>query len=235
MLHLATKQQGLPCSKQSLCMRWSLNRNTDCQPSRVQAIMELGATVCTQAPKCADCPIRTHCGAYAEVEQHISSGGSAASAPPVTRFPVKVSSRLHRVASCGPWCVRLTLQRAAVVRGHVLVRYPCWPGAQRQSPMVQQVQKAARKEQRVAVCVVRAADGDGGHSYLLVKRVEKGLLAGAVVDDTLYGCNGQSTAFATSQRQLCSMPSQKHTLTAMSYVMKSVRLHRSLGVSVSVA
>jgi hypothetical protein len=45
---------------------------------------------------------------------------------------------------------------------------------------MQQVQKAARKEQRVAVCVVRAANGSGGHSYLLVKRAEKGLLAGAV-------------------------------------------------------
>lgn len=45
---------------------------------------------------------------------------------------------------------------------------------------LQQVQKAARKEQRVAVCIVRAADSGGGHSYLLVKRAEKGLLAGAV-------------------------------------------------------
>jgi hypothetical protein len=59
--------------------------------------------------------------------------------------------------------------------------------------MVQQVQKAARKEQRVAVCVVRAADGDGGHSYLLVKRAEKGLLAGAVTDDTPCGCTVGTT------------------------------------------
>jgi hypothetical protein len=44
-----------------------------------------------------------------------------------------------------------------------------------------QVQKAARKEQRVAVCVVRAANRSGGHSYLLVRRAEKGLLAGAVI------------------------------------------------------
>lgn len=45
-----------------------------------------------------------------------------------------------------------------------------------------QVQKAKRHEQRVAVCVVRAASGGGGdgggHNYLLVKRAEKGLLAG---------------------------------------------------------
>ena len=53
-----------------------------------------------------------------------------------------------------------------------------------------QVQKAARKEQRVAVCVVQAADGSGGHSYLLVKRAEKGLLAGqACVNAYLFAAS----------------------------------------------
>ena len=79
----------------------------------VQAMMELGATVCTQAPKCAECPIRAHCGAYAEVQQHISSGGSAASAPPVTRFPTKVSRLLHRVAQSRP-LTRSCCRQAAV-------------------------------------------------------------------------------------------------------------------------
>ena len=33
-----------------------------------QALMELGATVCTpKAPKCEQCPIRGSCGAYAKV------------------------------------------------------------------------------------------------------------------------------------------------------------------------
>jgi adenine-specific DNA glycosylase len=78
-------------------------------------MMELGATVCTQAPKCADCPIRAHCGAYAEVQQHIGSGGSAASAPPVTRFPTKVSRLLHRVASCDPGRFKVLRCRQAAV------------------------------------------------------------------------------------------------------------------------
>jgi adenine-specific DNA glycosylase len=57
--------------------------------------MELGAVVCTQAPKCAECPVRTHCGAYADVEGHMRGGGGAASAPPVTRFPTKAHTSAH--------------------------------------------------------------------------------------------------------------------------------------------
>ena len=66
-------------------------KREESRASWLQAVMELGAMVCTQAPKCAECPIRGHCGAYADVQQHIIGGGSAASAPPVTRFPSKVS------------------------------------------------------------------------------------------------------------------------------------------------
>lgn len=58
--------------------------------------MELGAVVCTQAPKCAECPIRIHCGAYADVRQHVDGGGSMATAPPVTRFPTKVRTSVQR-------------------------------------------------------------------------------------------------------------------------------------------
>ena len=61
---------------------------------------------------------------------------------------------------------------------------------------MEQVQKAARKEQRVALCVVRAVDGDGSHHYLLVKRAEKGLLAGALIGDTHSGCKNQVTVLA---------------------------------------
>jgi adenine-specific DNA glycosylase len=92
MLYPAIEQQMSLCSGHLLCIRHSSSLNTGCQPPRVQAMMELGATVCTQAPKCAECPVRAHCGAYAEVQQHIGSGGSAASAPPVTRFPTKVQA-----------------------------------------------------------------------------------------------------------------------------------------------
>ena len=46
----------------------------DCDPgSYTQALMELGATVCTpRSPKCGKCPVQAHCGAYAaeEVEDY---------------------------------------------------------------------------------------------------------------------------------------------------------------------
>ena len=49
--------------------------------------MELGATVCTvhQPPACAACPLAGACQAYAAVLQ------DPAAAPPVTRYPPKVS------------------------------------------------------------------------------------------------------------------------------------------------
>ena len=37
-----------------------------------QALMELGATVCTpKNPNCSSCPISDHCLAFSEVQQHI--------------------------------------------------------------------------------------------------------------------------------------------------------------------
>lgn len=94
-----------------------------------QAVMELGAVVCTQQPDCASCPIQSACGAYSRVAEHLAAGGLAADAPPVTQYPPKVV-------------------------------------------------KKARKQQLVAVCVLRHDMPRQQHKYLLVKRAEKGLLAG---------------------------------------------------------
>ena len=57
-------------------------------PLRCQAVMELGATVCTvhQPPSCASCPLRSVCQAYADVLR------SPASAVPVTSYPAKVGA-----------------------------------------------------------------------------------------------------------------------------------------------
>ncbi|KAK9809860.1 hypothetical protein WJX72_000467 [[Myrmecia] bisecta] len=102
-----------------------------------QAMMELGATVCTvhQPPTCQDCPIRNQCQAVAVVEQFVSDGGDRAAprAPTVVQYPSKV-------------------------------------------------EKAQRREELVAVCVVelKPASGKAGvpSQYLLVQRPETGLLAG---------------------------------------------------------
>ncbi len=52
----------------------------------LQAVMELGATVCTvaQPPSCSACPLRDVCGAFADVRANPDR------APPVTVYPAKV-------------------------------------------------------------------------------------------------------------------------------------------------
>ncbi|BDA41049.1 Adenine DNA glycosylase [Coccomyxa sp. Obi] len=57
-----------------------------------QAVMELGATVCTvhQPPNCTNCPIKGQCLAYAAVEEHRLSGGDPSTAPNVMAYPEKV-------------------------------------------------------------------------------------------------------------------------------------------------
>lgn len=54
-----------------------------------QAIMELGATVCTpKAPSCARCPLAPHCRAYERGSQHDHPRGRARSAPVDLDVPV---------------------------------------------------------------------------------------------------------------------------------------------------
>lgn len=61
----------------------------------VQAMMELGACVCTvhQPPNCKACPIQRHCRAYAELQDYLLQGGepSCDDAPQVTQYPAKVT------------------------------------------------------------------------------------------------------------------------------------------------
>ncbi|KAL3154142.1 hypothetical protein ABBQ32_013669 [Trebouxia sp. C0010 RCD-2024] len=72
-----------------------------------QAMMELGACVCTvhQPPACKACPIRGHCRAYAEVQDYLLQGGepSSVDAPQVLHYPakaVKAAKRKEDVAVC---------------------------------------------------------------------------------------------------------------------------------------
>ncbi|KAJ7548610.1 hypothetical protein O6H91_07G019200 [Diphasiastrum complanatum] len=71
-----------------------------------QALMELGATVCTKHnPSCSSCPISNHCKALALVAQHesLTNGPTDTVALVVTDFPTKVikaSPRKEYVAVC---------------------------------------------------------------------------------------------------------------------------------------
>lgn len=58
----------------------------------MQAVMELGATICTvhQSAACGGCPIRQHCQAKAAVDTYLDSGADPAAAPSVMDYPGKV-------------------------------------------------------------------------------------------------------------------------------------------------
>ena len=61
----------------------------------VQAMMELGATVCMPAKTtCPACPLKHMCQAYARQREHLAAGGSEKDAPSVLAYPRK--ARLHR-------------------------------------------------------------------------------------------------------------------------------------------
>lgn len=69
-----------------------LNHSPTCP---MQAVMELGATVCLGtggAPKCSSCPLREQCGAYMQLQKYLAQGGHLedAAAPLVTTYPTKV-------------------------------------------------------------------------------------------------------------------------------------------------
>lgn len=89
------------------------------------------------------------------MQASLHSGSAAFSHRPHMRFSLEGPLRAHRPR------VHQTLLSESVAVGA-------------------QVPKAKKHDQRVAVCIVRAANGAGGHHYLLVKRAEKGLLAGGV-------------------------------------------------------
>ena len=61
----------------------------------LQAMMELGACVCTvhHPPACSSCPIGVHCEAYQDVQDYVDQGGQVSDleAPLVTQYPSKVS------------------------------------------------------------------------------------------------------------------------------------------------
>ncbi|GLJ49369.1 hypothetical protein SUGI_1044420 [Cryptomeria japonica] len=116
-----------------------------------QAIMELGATICTPtSPACSSCPVAKHCNALSTVRRYdskneqkslltVKNAANVVTVPSVTDYPVKVL-------------------------------------------------KAIAREEFAAVCVIELSSeyktesiqdiNSDGNSFLLVKRPEKGLLAG---------------------------------------------------------
>ncbi|BGP32748.1 hypothetical protein JCM10296v2_004532 [Rhodotorula toruloides] len=127
-----------------------------------QALMELGATVCTpKNPNCAECPLNDECLAHAEaryVAHRPAANGSASAA-----------SDIEDLCSL---CAPLPYEDASELRRHGVEAYPMAK------------EKTKKRDEETAVCVLEWVPSgtdeksDEGRKVLLIKRPEKGLLAG---------------------------------------------------------
>ncbi|XP_010157219.1 PREDICTED: A/G-specific adenine DNA glycosylase, partial [Eurypyga helias] len=123
-----------------------------------QALMELGATVCTpKAPLCGECPVKQHCQARRRVEQELAVAsqklfGKAAPVPDVE--------------DCGGGCPLCPPATEPWDSSLGVTNFP---------------RKAAKKQPRVertATCVLERRGCCGTPEYLIVQRPSSGLLAG---------------------------------------------------------
>uniref|UniRef100_A0A8D0GD59 Adenine DNA glycosylase n=1 Tax=Sphenodon punctatus TaxID=8508 RepID=A0A8D0GD59_SPHPU len=148
---------------------WDL-ANTVVDPGRPgdfnQAMMELGATVCTpRAPLCMECPVKQHCRAHSRVERELGAAarrllGAAASEPP----------RVPDVEEC-----------AAASMGSCSLCLPPSESWDSSLGVANYPRKAAKKQprmERTATCVLERRGHQGEPEYLLVQRPSSGLLAG---------------------------------------------------------
>ncbi|KAM4022657.1 adenine DNA glycosylase isoform 2-T3 [Anomaloglossus baeobatrachus] len=128
-----------------------------------QAMMELGATVCT--PKkalCSDCPVQSLCRAYKKVELDSATSLNKL----VNRrasTPIGLVSDIEECVTSCPLCIQPSDQWD---RSLGVANYP------RKS-----AKKPSREEQTVT-CVWERPGEPGNTEYLLVQRPQKGLLAG---------------------------------------------------------
>ncbi|XP_053360916.1 adenine DNA glycosylase isoform X2 [Clarias gariepinus] len=129
-----------------------------------QALMELGATVCTpKTPQCSQCPVHTQCHAYSKVrsQQDRDSLRLLGKVDSTANGSVPDIENCTSAGGCNlclseDWDTELGVQN-----------FPRKP-----------VKKAPRVE-RTLVCVLRRQrDADGETLYLLTQRPSKGLLAG---------------------------------------------------------
>lgn len=130
-----------------------------------QALMELGATVCSpKSPRCAQCPVRTHCHAYGKVRLHQDRG----------------SGRLLGKLDSTPDSSVPDVENCTSAGGCNLCLSEDWDGELGVQNFPRKPAKKAPRVERTLVCVLRRQCGrdDGEIQYLLTQRPGKGLLAG---------------------------------------------------------
>ncbi|XP_034565053.1 adenine DNA glycosylase isoform X2 [Notolabrus celidotus] len=127
-----------------------------------QAMMELGARVCTpKGPLCSQCPIQTHCHSYSKVhikqEKNSQKLLGKLDRKPSTLPDIEdcINSGTCTLCPSEPWNDELGVQN-----------FPRKPA-----------KKPPRVERTLTCVVIRAGEG-GEDEYLLTQRPNKGLLAG---------------------------------------------------------
>ncbi|KAI8358738.1 DNA glycosylase [Mortierella sp. GBAus27b] len=160
-----------------------------------QALMELGALVCTpQNPKCGECPVQTSCRAYAESLDWKKSRREALGASAKRTKDDHDDDDDDDSEEC-------TL---------------CLPETEDPGLVTQYPRKAAKKAPRDEECAVsilervRTESGESISEYLLVKRPDKGLLAGmwefpTVEQERLQEDHEQTSATTYKQRSESSL------------------------------
>ncbi|XP_066482293.1 adenine DNA glycosylase [Tiliqua scincoides] len=130
-----------------------------------QAMMELGATVCTpKSPLCLHCPVKQHCRAYQKVEKELGSSAK--------RLLGKATSKCLRM---------LDVEECATTAGSCSL---CLPPSEPWDPglgVTNFPRKTIKKKPRVectATCVLQRSCQEGKPEYLIVQRPSTGLLAG---------------------------------------------------------
>lgn len=122
-----------------------------------QAMMELGARVCTpKGPLCSQCPVQSHCRSYYKVhvkqEQNAKKLLGKLDMPDIEDC---VNSGACSLCPSEPWDDQLGVQN-----------FPRKPA------------KKSPRAERTLTCVVTRPGEEGVEEYLLVQRPKKGLLAG---------------------------------------------------------
>lgn len=126
-----------------------------------QALMEFGATLCTpQSPQCHTCPLRKHCSALKQVEEHKVSASMLLSGKGIKSSGGIRDNTVSDIEEC-----KLCLPSALWDASLGVCNYP------------QKAKKKQPKEETLAVAILERAS-EFESRFLIVQRPKTGLLAG---------------------------------------------------------
>ncbi|KAM4642844.1 adenine DNA glycosylase [Discoglossus pictus] len=129
-----------------------------------QAMMELGATVCTpKKPLCTKCPLQGHCRAYKRVAKEITSVVDKLA----QRGAKDTAEKISDIEECAPGSCALCLPASGP-----------WDSALGVANFPRKAPKKTSRVEQTLTCVCERLGAQGELEYLIVQRPSTGLLAG---------------------------------------------------------